>query len=29
MGWEYYDVLTCHGLKKPLSEAWPEFKFWN
>jgi hypothetical protein len=29
MSWEYYNVLTCHGLKKPLSEAWPEFKFWN
>ena len=29
MGWEYYSVLTCHDLKKPLSEAWPEFKFWN
>ncbi len=29
MGWEYYTVLTCHDLKKPLSEAWPEFKFWN
>ena len=29
MGWERYDILTCHDLKKPLSEAWPEFKFWN
>ena len=29
MGWEYYTILTCHDLKKPLSEAWPEFKFWN
>jgi Dolichyl-phosphate-mannose-protein mannosyltransferase len=29
MGWEYYNVLTCHDLKQPLSEAWPEFKFWN
>ncbi len=29
MGWEYYRVLTCHGLKEPLSEAWSHFKFWN
>jgi Dolichyl-phosphate-mannose-protein mannosyltransferase len=29
MGWEQYNILTCHGLKKPLAEAWPEFKFWN
>jgi 4-amino-4-deoxy-L-arabinose transferase-like glycosyltransferase len=29
MGSEYYNVRICHGLKKPLAEAWPEFKFWN
>ncbi len=29
MGWEHYTILICHGLKKPLAEAWPEFKFWN
>jgi hypothetical protein len=29
MAWEYYTILTCHGLKKPLSEAWPDFKVWN
>ena len=29
MGWEFYSVLTCHGFKKPLAEAWPELKFWN
>jgi hypothetical protein len=29
MGWEYYTILHCRGLKQPLSEAWPHFKFWN
>jgi 4-amino-4-deoxy-L-arabinose transferase-like glycosyltransferase len=29
MGWEHYTILICHGLKKPLSEAWPHFKVWN
>ncbi len=29
MSWEDYTILTCHGLKKPLGEAWPLFKFWN
>jgi hypothetical protein len=29
MGWEYYTVLTCHDLKMPLREAWPQFKYWN
>ena len=29
MTWEYYTILTCHGLKKPLSEAWGDFKVWN
>jgi hypothetical protein len=29
MGWEDYTILTCHGLKEPLSQAWPQFKFWN
>jgi hypothetical protein len=29
MSWEHYTVLTCHGLKKPLAEAWPHFKVWD
>lgn len=29
MGWERYTILICHGLKKPLAEAWPHFKVWN
>jgi hypothetical protein len=29
MGWEHYTILVCHGLKKPMSEAWPHFKVWN
>jgi hypothetical protein len=29
MGWEHYTILICHGLKKPLGEAWPHFKVWN
>jgi hypothetical protein len=29
MSWEYYTVLTCHGLRKPLHEVWPLLKFWN
>jgi hypothetical protein len=29
MGWEHYTILLCHGLKKPLAEAWPHFKVWN
>jgi hypothetical protein len=29
MGWEQYTVLICHGLKKPLAEAWPHFKVWD
>jgi hypothetical protein len=29
MTWEDYTILTCHGLKKPLSEAWDDFKVWN
>jgi hypothetical protein len=29
MGWEHYNILICHGLKKPMAEAWPRFKFWN
>ncbi len=29
MGWEHYNILTCHDFKKPLKEAWPELKFWN
>lgn len=29
MSWEHYTVLKCHGLKKPLSEAWLDFKVWN
>jgi 4-amino-4-deoxy-L-arabinose transferase-like glycosyltransferase len=29
MGWEHYTILICHGLKKPLAEAWPHFKVWN
>jgi hypothetical protein len=26
---EYYTILICHGLKKPLVEAWPRFKVWD
>ena len=26
---EHYTILVCHGLKMPLSEAWPDFKHWN
>jgi hypothetical protein len=29
MTWEHYTILTCHGLKKPLSEAWADFKIWD
>jgi hypothetical protein len=29
MGWEHYTILICHGLKKPLAEAWPHFKVWD
>jgi 4-amino-4-deoxy-L-arabinose transferase-like glycosyltransferase len=29
MGWEQYTILHCQGLKEPLREAWPRFKFWN
>jgi hypothetical protein len=29
MGWERYTILICHGLKKPLAEAWPHFKVWD
>jgi Dolichyl-phosphate-mannose-protein mannosyltransferase len=29
MGWEHYTILICHGLKKPMAEAWPHFKVWN
>jgi len=29
MGWEHYDILICHNLKVPLTEAWPHFKVWN
>ena len=29
MGWEHYTVLICHGLKEPLSQAWPQLKIWN
>ncbi len=29
MGWEHYTILICHGLKKPLAEAWPRLKVWN
>lgn len=29
MGWENYTILHCRGLKTPLAEAWPQFKFWN
>jgi hypothetical protein len=29
MGWEHYTILICRGLKEPLPEAWPRFKFWN
>ncbi len=29
MGWEHYNILICHGLKKPMAEAWPHFKIWN
>jgi len=27
MSWEDYTILTCHGLKKPLGEAWPHSSF--
>jgi 4-amino-4-deoxy-L-arabinose transferase-like glycosyltransferase len=29
MGWEHYTILICHGLKKPLAEAWPHFRIWD
>jgi Dolichyl-phosphate-mannose-protein mannosyltransferase len=29
MSWEHYTILICHGLKKPLAEAWPHFKVWD
>jgi Dolichyl-phosphate-mannose-protein mannosyltransferase len=29
MSWEHYTILICHGLKKPLAEAWPRFKVWD
>jgi hypothetical protein len=29
MSWEHYTILICHGLKKPLPEAWPHFKVWD
>ncbi len=29
MTWEDYTILTCHGLKKPLSEAWADFMIWD
>jgi dolichyl-phosphate-mannose-protein mannosyltransferase len=29
MGWEHYDILLCHNLKLPLSQAWPKLKTWN
>jgi Dolichyl-phosphate-mannose-protein mannosyltransferase len=29
MGWEHYDILICHNLKVPLTEAWPHFKVWD
>lgn len=29
MGWEHYDILICHQLNMPLSQAWPHFKVWN
>jgi hypothetical protein len=29
MGEEHYTILICHGLKKPLAEAWPQLKVWN
>jgi 4-amino-4-deoxy-L-arabinose transferase-like glycosyltransferase len=29
MSWEHYNILICHGLKKPMAEAWPHFKVWN
>jgi hypothetical protein len=29
MSWEHYTILICHGLKKPLAEAWPHFKIWD
>jgi hypothetical protein len=29
MSLEHYTILICHGLKKPLAEAWPYFKVWD
>lgn len=26
---EHYTILICHGLKEPLTQAWPELKHWN
>lgn len=26
---EHYRIFICHGLKRPLSEVWPELKHWN
>jgi hypothetical protein len=28
-GWDHYTILICHGLKRPIAEAWPHFKVWN
>lgn len=29
MSWEHYTILICHGLKRPLADAWPRFKVWD
>jgi 4-amino-4-deoxy-L-arabinose transferase-like glycosyltransferase len=29
MPFEHFDVFYCRGLKRPLSEIWPQAKMWN
>ena len=29
MSYERYTIYICRGLKMPLSELWPQLKFWN
>lgn len=29
MSYEHYTICICRGLKMPLSELWPQLKFWN
>jgi hypothetical protein len=29
MPYEHFDVFYCQGMKRPLSELWPQLKHWN